>query len=199
MQPYGTPPPQGGYPPPGYYGPQMPPPKRGMSGGMIALIVVGCLFGGCVMCGAIGASSKKDQGAQAQATATGTTRVPGAKATPEPRTAPTPTEKPKPQAVLVTATQLFNDYQGNEVSADDKYKGKTLLVSGNVAEVKKDFTDSIIIGLRSPNQFMPIDAHVEDSEKSKAGRLNKGDAVKLRCEGGGMIIGRPQLTDCTVE
>ena len=35
-------------PPPGY-----PPPKKGMSTGMIVLIVSGCLFRRCVMCGAI--------------------------------------------------------------------------------------------------------------------------------------------------
>jgi POT family proton-dependent oligopeptide transporter len=39
------------------YGPPMPPPKKGMGAGMIALIVIGCLFGGVgVACLAAGAA-----------------------------------------------------------------------------------------------------------------------------------------------
>jgi hypothetical protein len=195
QQPYGQPPPpQGGYPQPGYGYGQPQPPKKGMGPGTIALIVIACMFGGCMVIGAIGAATNKNQ---AQTTAATTT---AATPTAEPKAAPTPTvtATPKPQAVPVTATQLFNDYQGNEVAADDKYKGKTLLVTGTISDVKKDFTDSIVIGLRTSNQFMPIDAHVDDSEKSKAARLNKGDSVKLQCEGNGMVIGRPQLGDCTL-
>ena len=99
----------------------------------------------------------------------------------------------------VAAAQLFSDYQGNEVAADEKYKGRTLLVSGSVTDIKKDFTDSIVVHLRTSNQFMSIDAHVEDSEKGKAMQLKKGDSAILRCVGGGMVIGHPQLSDCTIE
>lgn len=166
------------------YGPPMPPPKKGMGAGMIALIVIGCMFGGCFVLGAIGSAAKKNDGEQA--------RAPSA---PQPKSAPAP----KAQAVPVTALELFKDYQGNEVAADGRYKGRTLLVTGTVSEVKKDFTDSIVIHLRSSNPFMSIDAHVEDSETAKAAQLNKGDTVTLRCEGRGMVIGRPQLGDCLVE
>jgi hypothetical protein len=182
-------PPQGGYPQQGYYAPQgMPPqpqPKRGMSGGMIALIVIGCMFGGCVMLGAIGAATKTDQ---PQATSRATAARP---------TQPKINAKTVP--VPVTATQLFSDYQANEVSADEKYKGKTLLVSGSVSDIKKDFTDNVIVHLRTANQFMPVDARLEDAEKGKASQLSKGGSVTLRCAGNGMVIGRPQLRDCTFE
>ena len=65
--------PLGGYPPTGYGPPGMapmptPPPKKGMSGAMIALIVVGVvvvLFGGCtaMVCVAVGRSVKNDTAA----------------------------------------------------------------------------------------------------------------------------------------
>lgn|GEM_PF-1619068 len=75
------PPPQSGYgPPQGYapqgygppqhgYGPGSPPPKKGMSTGMIALVVFGCLFGGCVMCSAVGSAGKKGSTATAPSAA----------------------------------------------------------------------------------------------------------------------------------
>lgn len=53
------PPPSGYGPPQGYYG--GPPPKKGMHGCLIALIVVGiltvCMFGGCLVLGMVGAAT----------------------------------------------------------------------------------------------------------------------------------------------
>lgn len=72
---YGPPPPHG-YPPQGYGpAPGYPPPKKGMSTGMIVLIVFGCLFGGCMMCGAIGAATNKERS---------TAEAPAASAAPDP-------------------------------------------------------------------------------------------------------------------
>ena len=101
-------------------------------------------------------------------------------------------------AVTVSATDLFSAYQGNEVSADERFKGKKLLVSGTVSKVDKGPLGGLYVRLVTANPFIHIDASLEDSEKSKAGQLEKGDAVKLLCEGNGMVIGRVQLGDCTV-
>ena len=43
--------------------------------------------------------------------------------------------------IEVTATQLMADYEADEATADKKYKGKTLLVSGAVLSVSKDGSD----------------------------------------------------------
>ncbi len=69
MQPppqgYGPPPPsQAGYGPPQSYGqgPGYPPPKRGMSTGVILFIVFGCLFSGCGMtCVVVGMLAAEDE------------------------------------------------------------------------------------------------------------------------------------------
>jgi hypothetical protein len=101
-------------------------------------------------------------------------------------------------AVQVAAGTLFADYQANEVSADDKYKGKTLLVSGAVADIRKGPLGGITVGLSTSNPILSVDASLADSEASKAGKLSKGDSVKLLCKGMGMVVGRPQLDDCTI-
>lgn len=113
-------------------------------------------------------------------------------------TAAAPTAAPKP-AIEVTAKQLFNDYHANEVNADDQYKGKTLLVSGTVSKIRKDFRDTMILDLATSNQFQPVAAELDDSEKATAKTLSQGDGVKLRCTGKGMVVGRPRLIDCLVE
>lgn len=73
-------PPQGGpqYPQQGYPSPGYPPPKKGMSGGMIALIVVACLFGSCVVLGAIGSSADKNKDGAASAAVTDNSPAPNA-------------------------------------------------------------------------------------------------------------------------
>jgi len=40
----------------------------------------------------------------------------------------------------VLAGDLFADYRNNEISADSKYKGKVLAVSGKLDQVGKDIT-----------------------------------------------------------
>ena len=109
-----------------------------------------------------------------------------------------PTKREEP-SVEVSATALFNAYEANEVAADDRYKGKKLLVTGTLASVDKDFTDSVVLHLAGPNPFMHISATLDDDEKSKAARLSKGDKVTVLCEGRGRIVGSPVLGDCVVK
>jgi len=99
----------------------------------------------------------------------------------------------------VTATKLFNDYHANEVSADDEYKGRRLLVTGIVNSIDKDLTGSIIVRLTTSNQFMSVDADMRDSQKSNAATLSRGQKVSVSCTGAGMVIGSPQLSDCALQ
>ena len=215
--PYGGAPPPAGYgpPPTGYgapgygppgYGPQGygPPPKKGLSAGAIVMIVMTSLvvlmFAGCLTCIAIGSRSSSSAAASAPvATATASAVVAAnTENAPRPRAAPKPPPDPATSAIPVTAGQLFTDYQGNEVAADNKYKDKALLVSGTVQSIDKDFMDDIIVSLTTANMFMPVRANLDDSEKSKAASLSKGQTIKVLCTGGGMVIGNPQLRDCTI-
>ena len=102
-------------------------------------------------------------------------------------------------AINVTALQLWSDYQANEVAADAEYKDKALAVHGVLASIDKDFTDSVVLQLRTPNEFMPVHAALKDSETQKAAALSKGGKTTLLCRGGGMVIGSPVLSDCTIQ
>jgi hypothetical protein len=53
-----------------------------------------------------------------------------------------------------SAKQLFKAYEENEVATDENMKGKLISVNGVVQSIDKDFTDSIIIGLQTDNQFI---------------------------------------------
>ncbi|MBD9478531.1 hypothetical protein IB225_05990 [Pseudoxanthomonas sp. PXM02] len=102
----------------------------------------------------------------------------------------------KPVAMEVTAADLFAAYDANEVSADDKYKGRQLAVTGTVAGINKDITDSVYVEIATPNEFSTI--HARGIEPAVAAGLTKGSQITVVCEGGGLLIGSPQLDECSV-
>jgi hypothetical protein len=113
---------------------------------------------------------------------------------------PSPVEtEPAEIAVNVNALQLWSDYQANEVAADARYKGKALWVRGMVVNIRKDFTDSVVVELGTPNEFERVEAYLKDSETDKAAALSKGDPIIVLCRGKGMVVGSPMLSDCLIQ
>lgn len=54
---------------------------------------------------------------------------------------------PSSQTIQVEAHRLYQDYEDNEVAADQKYKNNVLIVTGKVSTIGKDFTDEIYVAL----------------------------------------------------
>jgi len=98
----------------------------------------------------------------------------------------------------VDATELWRAYDANEVAADNEWKGKRVIVTGDVAGISKDFTDAIFIQLRSPNEFMPTTAYVRDTGAQKAATLTKRQKIILTCTCTGKVMGAPVLRDCII-
>lgn len=103
---------------------------------------------------------------------------------------------PAKEVYKTTANALFKDYDDNEVAADEKMKGKTIEVSGTVQSIDKDFTDSIIVRLKTSNEFLPAMMGIQDSEKSTALALKKGQKVVITCERMTRVMGAPSGRDC---
>lgn len=97
----------------------------------------------------------------------------------------------------VSAMEMWQQYDANEVSADNYYKGRVFRVTGTVQSIDKDFMDNIVLHLRSPNEFMSTSATVDQEGASQAAQLSKGERVSLTCLVKGRIIGSPVLDDCT--
>ena len=108
------------------------------------------------------------------------------------------TPKSTAPPINVSAYRLFADYQGNEVSADAKYKGRILLVSGTVTGTSRRIfpTSPIDSVLGTPNEFMGVHAELRGDQLSWASQLQAGQSVSVECEGGTMVMGSPFLKDC---
>ncbi|MGK3142056.1 OB-fold protein [Pantoea sp. C2G6] len=111
--------------------------------------------------------------------------------------APVKSNPPPKPVYQTTARKLFNDYDENEVAVDEQLKGKIVAVSGIVQSIDKDFTDSIIISLKTDNEFMPARLDMKDSQKATAISLKKGMKVVIVCERMSRIIGAPSGRNCT--
>ena len=105
----------------------------------------------------------------------------------------------KTTCIEVSAKTLCRDYSKNEVRADNKYRGQTLVVTGWIDKIGKDLFDNVQFNLRTQIACpFGIQAPLPDYQSGDAAKLDIGDKVTLRCEGRGMIIGSPALTDCVI-
>lgn len=150
---------------------------------------------GCLVIGAvillllylIGSNAEStDQNQSANVTGT------PASATSESSTATETAELP----LAVTASELFNAYEGNEASAQSYFGDRPLLVSGTVKKVSLDFSDDPVVELETPNQFMSASANLADDAHDQAGNFSRGDKVKLLCEDVSEVMAIPQLKNC---
>jgi len=108
----------------------------------------------------------------------------------------TSSSKPQKEIYRVSAAKLFKDYEDNEVATDEAMKGKTIAVTGTVQSIDKDFSNAIIIRLRTANQFMPASLEMLDSEKETALKLKKGTQVEILCQRMARVIGTPSGRRC---
>lgn len=102
----------------------------------------------------------------------------------------------RPIDMEVKASTLMADYDANEVSADEKYKGQTLGVTGTIQEIGKDAFGNVFISLGSRGAFNSVHSFLSDEAARTAGQLVKGKAITLVCTGMGMVVGSPIVKGC---
>jgi TonB family protein len=103
------------------------------------------------------------------------------------------------QTISVSAPKLWADYQANEVAADNVYKGRELIVEGQVASINKDVVDDAYVLLSTYNEFESVHAELNSQYEPQAASLQIGQIITVRCEGGGMILASPFLKDCSIQ
>ena len=85
--------------------------------------------------------------------------------------------------IIIDAVQLSSDYIDNEIRADKLYKGKTVLVTGNIKDIKRGITDNIYVILIGKEKMRSILCDFNNVEK--ASELSKGMKVSFKgvCQG----------------
>lgn len=108
------------------------------------------------------------------------------------------TVSPAAQSVLMKTTpgELFQAYSENEVRADQQYKRKKMLVTGQIRSIRSGVGDQPLVILVGGGRFE--DVYARDIPAAQAVRLNRDQVVTLLCEGSGTIASTPQLKSCIV-
>ncbi len=84
--------------------------------------------------------------------------------------------------VMVSADQLLKEYESDEKTANEKYLGKVVEVSGKVADITNE-EGKKKVNLETSNPISSIICEME--EKMSTGDLKAGDNVKMKgmCSG----------------
>lgn len=96
--------------------------------------------------------------------------------------------KPVEEVIAITASKLWSEYDENEVSADSKYKGKQLEVSGTVSDIGKDILDSIYITLKTDDIIGSVQVYFSDKDSKSVGELKKGQDITVVGKGDGKSL-----------
>lgn len=97
--------------------------------------------------------------------------------------------------VVVSASTYFDDYQANEVAADQQYKGKLIEITGVVDAVRSTM-GSQYIDLETSNQLLDVACKMSGNDGLAA--ITKGQKITIIGTGAGKFIS-PQVEDCTIK
>jgi hypothetical protein len=101
-----------------------------------------------------------------------------------------------PLGERITARQLYVAYRDNEVSADERFKDKPILLTGPIDKISKDIFGSVYLVLNAGGLFESAHATLAEESAARAGSFSRGTTISLLCTGSGMILMSPMLKDC---
>ena len=96
----------------------------------------------------------------------------------------------------VSARALDNEYNANEVSADEKYKGKYIWVTGTVHSINKGILGSPYLALNGRNMFLPLHADFDKDSAKELAKVRKGSTVNLVCRVKNYAVGTVMMDEC---
>jgi len=98
----------------------------------------------------------------------------------------------------VTAAELWAAYARDPAAADGQFRDRSVVVSGVVRSVDRDFEGSMVARLSTGDAFETVNAKLATRNDPTMVGVIKGHPVSLLCVGRGALMGAPQLGGCFV-
>ena len=95
----------------------------------------------------------------------------------------------------VTASELYRAYEANEVSADQQYKGKRLLITGVVENIGKDVMDNPYVALKI-DFLKGVNCYFDDENNKVLSHLSKGQKIQIIGTCAGLTLTDVVVRDC---
>ena len=105
----------------------------------------------------------------------------------------------KAPSYTLSANQLYEEYESNEVAADAKYKGKIVIVSGKIQDIGKDITDEPYIVIGGEGFLDGVRCSFAKSQEPSIASLSKGQNVKVKGEVSRKGISKVLLRNCSLQ
>ena len=99
----------------------------------------------------------------------------------------------------LTADELYNAYETNEVAADNKYKGEFVLISGTIEGMSKNLFGNSYIALETGKMSSNVKCFFEKGKESELAWLSKGERVRVMGVVSGKWASDVHVNDCTVQ
>jgi hypothetical protein len=96
----------------------------------------------------------------------------------------------------LTAAELWALYNVDAASADARFKGKPVSVTGTVADVRRDYRGDVMLRLSTGDALETVRAAIVSHDDSGRSIPARGQVVSLKCTGRGKLIGSPVLDSC---
>lgn len=111
--------------------------------------------------------------------------------------APRTNEQSNQPPIEIPVNDLVRAYTNNEVAADEKYKGRTLKVTGNIDTIGKDIVDSPYVTFESVSIIPTVQCMFGSKDIKELAGVRKGQrlTVKGRCDG---KFGNVILRECQI-
>lgn len=94
----------------------------------------------------------------------------------------------KVEVIETTAIKLFKEYEQNEISADNKYKGKFVKVTGQIDDIGKDLFDDMYITLKGSEFFGGVQVYFDDADGNVVASLTKNTRITVVCKVDGLMM-----------
>lgn len=100
-------------------------------------------------------------------------------------------------AAQITAIKLCQEYDANEVAADENYKGRVIEVTGSINDIKKDVLDKMYVSLEGCSFLEDVQCYFSENQTSALTKLKKEQKITVRgkCEG---LFGTIRMKGCII-
>lgn len=98
--------------------------------------------------------------------------------------------------VKVTAEQLWNEFQANEIAVEQRYKGQVLEVTGVITLITTDISGKPTVALQGGGRYDSVNVYFRETEMGKVAGVVKGQAITARCDKFAVALNTPLVRDC---
>lgn len=102
----------------------------------------------------------------------------------------------KQDIIITSASELFKNYHENEISADDIYRNKKVILRGIITDINRGIGEQYYIRFVLPDQFSSIIAFFDTKHKEHLAKLKRNQQYLVFCTCDGMSMGSPTLKQC---